>query len=205
VRLPTRDTMKPLAAAIAAAALLVAAVAFAAEPAASALQPPRVEPVAAVDLARYAGLWYEVARFPNRFQDTCSCCVTATYVPRPDGRLTVVNECRTRDGAVTRAEGEARKAAVDGPASRLKVRFAPGFLSFLPFVWGDYWILDLADDYSHALVGSPDRSYLWILSRQPSLPDATYARIVEQARRQGFDTGRLVRTPQREPGAPVAR
>jgi apolipoprotein D and lipocalin family protein len=198
--------MEPLAATTVAAALLVAAaVAIAAEQAASAVQPQRVEAVPKVDLARYAGLWYEIARFPNRFQDKCSCCVTATYVPRADGRLTVVNECRTRDGAVTRVEGEARKAAEDGPASRLKVRFAPGFLSFLPFVWGDYWILGLADDYSHALVGSPDRGYLWILSREPSLPDVKYAIVVEQARRQGFDTGRLVRTPQQAPGAPVAR
>jgi apolipoprotein D and lipocalin family protein len=182
--------------AVVAAALLAGAVALASEERANGASPMRVEAVPSVDLARYAGLWHEIARFPNRFQDKCACCVSATYTLLPDARVSVVNECRTRDGGLTRAEGVARRAEASGPDSRLKVRFAPGFLSFLPFVWGDYWILDLADDYSYALVGSPDRGYLWVLARETSLPDATYARVVAQARRQGFDSERLVRTPQ---------
>jgi len=196
--------MRPTAAVTAAvltAALLAGAVGLAGEERADAGQPMRVEAVPRVDLARYAGVWHEIARFPNRFQDKCACSVTATYTLLPDARVSVVNECRTRDGGLTRAEGVARRAAANGPDSRLKVRFAPGFLSFLPFVWGDYWILDLADDYSYVLVGSPDRGYLWVLARETSLPDATYARIVAQARRQGFDAGRLVRTPSQPPAA----
>ncbi len=160
-----------------------------------------VESVRAVDLGRYAGRWHEIARLPNRFQEKCACCTTATYTLRPDGRVTVVNECRTADGELTRAVGVARLASPDGPASRLKVRFAPAFLSFLSMVWGNYWVLDLADDYSHALVGSPDRGYLWILAREPALAEATYARLVEKARQQGFDTTRMVRTPQQGAGA----
>ena len=198
--------MRPTAAATAAAltaALLAAGgtLTLAREEPANRGQPKRVEAVPSVDLVRYAGRWYEIARFPNRFQDKCACCVSATYTLLPDTRVSVVNECRTRDGALTRAEGVARRAEANGPDSRLKVRFAPGFLSFLPFVWGDYWILDLADDYSYALVGSPDRGYLWVLAREATLPDATYARILEQARRQGFDAARLVRTPQQPPAA----
>src|SRR5512144_1930437 len=82
-----------------------------------------------VDLARYTGRWYEIARLPNRFQDQCAGDVAATYTLRPDGRVKVVNECRSRDGQITRAEGVAKRADEKGPASRLKVRFAPAWLS----------------------------------------------------------------------------
>jgi apolipoprotein D and lipocalin family protein len=149
-----------------------------------------------VELARYAGRWYEIARLPNRFQDQCAGDVAATYTLRPDGRVSVVNECRRRDGQTTRAEGVARRADAKGPASRLKVRFAPAWLSFLPFVWGDYWIVEVDRDYRHAVVGDPARKYLWILSRSPEMNAATYQSLVATAGRLGFDTGRLVRTPQ---------
>ena len=158
--------------------------------------PAPVEVVPAVDLDRYAGLWYEIARLPNRFQDDCACCVTATYTLREDGRLTVVNACRTADGKSTAVEGEAKLAREDGPNSKLKVRFAPRFLSFLGFVWGDYWILDLAEDYSQALVGSPDRKYLWVLSREPTLEEGTYTGILEKAASMGFETARVQKTRQ---------
>jgi apolipoprotein D and lipocalin family protein len=149
-----------------------------------------------VDLARYAGRWYEIARLPNRFQTQCASDVAATYALRADGRVSVVNECRRRDGQATRVEGVARRADAKGPASRLKVRFAPAFLSFLPFVWGDYWIVELDRDYRHAVVGDPSRKYLWILSRSPEMDDATYASLASAAGRLGFDTTRLARTPQ---------
>ncbi len=151
-----------------------------------------VRPVAEVDLTRYAGRWYEVARFPNWFEKKCVAETTADYTPLPDGGLRVVNACRTADGGVSTAEGRARVA---GKTSTLKVRFAPRWLSFVPFVWGDYWILDLTPDYHAALVGSPDRKYLWILARTPKLDEATYARLVAAAAAQGFDVGRLVKSP----------
>lgn len=154
-----------------------------------------VTPVDSVDLKRYAGRWYEVARFPNSFQSECAAETTADYELLSNGQIRVVNECRRADGRVKRAVGRARLADRDGPTSRLKVRFAPGFLSFLPMVWGNYWVLDLSEDYSAALVGDPGREYLWILSRSPTLADAMYGRMVATATRQGFDVSRLVRSP----------
>ena len=159
-------------------------------------QPSAVTVVPAVELDRYAGRWYEIARLPNRFQNDCACCVTATYTRREGDRLEVVNECRTADGTPKAARGEAKAATADGPSSKLKVRFAPRFLSFLGFVWGDYWILDLAEDYSHALVGSPDRKYLWVLSRERVMAEETYAGILEKAANMGFDVDRVERTAQ---------
>ena len=151
---------------------------------------PAVRTVPGVDLQRYAGDWYEVARLPNRFQRRCLGDVRATYTVRPDGRLDVLNQCRTGDGAID-AKGIAR--VVDTRTSaKLKVRFAPAALSFLPFVWGDYWILGLAPDYSWSVVGSPDRKYLWILSRTPGLPSPALAAAVDIARVNGFDAGRLI-------------
>lgn len=149
-----------------------------------------------VDLERYAGRWYEIARLPNRFQEKCAGDVAATYTLRADGRVRVVNECRRTDGSTTRAEGVARRAEASGPASRLKVRFAPAVLSFLPFVWGDYWILELDRGYRHALVGDPARKYLWILGRDPAMDAETYQGLAAAAARLGYDTSRLVRTPQ---------
>jgi apolipoprotein D and lipocalin family protein len=154
----------------------------------------RVESVPAVDLRRYAGLWHEVARLPNRFQARCVGETTATYEPLPNGELRVVNSCRDAEQRLIRVEGRARLADRRGPASRLKVRFAPEILAFLPMVWGDYWILDLTDDYGAALVGTPSRKYLWVLARTPQLDEATYQRLVATAAAQGFDVARLVRS-----------
>jgi apolipoprotein D and lipocalin family protein len=154
-----------------------------------------VKPVASVDLSRYAGRWYEIARYPNVFQKSCSGDVTATYEPKDNGRLRVVNRCARADGTVNEAEGEARP--VEGAANaRLKVRFAPAWLGALPFVWGDYWVIGLADDYRWALVGTPNRKYLWILSRTPQLTDSDWEAAVSRARENGFDTSRLQRTRQ---------
>ncbi len=150
-----------------------------------------VRALPALDLEQYAGRWFEVARFPNRFQQRCTADVTASYALRPDGKITVVNTCLTAEGERIRAEGRAKLADGDGPASRLKVRFAPAVLSFLPMVWADYWVLDLADGYRAALVGTPDRRYLWVLSREPELDEATYDRLVRTAAAQGFDVARL--------------
>jgi apolipoprotein D and lipocalin family protein len=156
-------------------------------------EPTTVRTVDSVNLDRYLGEWVEIARFPNRFQRTCAGDVRATYVRRADGRIDVINRCRTRDGSVIEARGVAR--VVDARTSaKLKVRFAPAFLSFLPLVWGDYWILGLADDYSWAVVGSPDRQYLWILARTPDIAADQFAAAVAVARGNGFDVDRLTKT-----------
>ena len=152
-----------------------------------------VTAVPSVDLDRYAGTWFEAARFDNRFQRSCAGDVTATYNRRPDGRLDVINRCRRADGSVTSARAIARVPDA-GTVAKLKVRFAPAALSWLPMVWADYWIIGLADDYSWAVVGTPDRKYLWILSRTPALEVAVYERALAVARANGFDPSRLQRT-----------
>jgi len=136
-----------------------------------------------------------VARFPNRFQSRCVRETVADYELLPNGELRVVNSCRGAGDEVIRAEGRAKLADRRGPTSRLKVRFAPRILSILPMVWADYWILDLTDDYRAALVGTPNREYLWVLSRTPQLDEATYQRLVAAAAAQGFDVTRLIRAP----------
>ncbi len=187
---PGEDRVKP--------SLMLAAAALAVqEP-----TPGPVRSVPTVDLGRYAGTWHEVARFPNKFQARCLAETVATYELLPNGQIRVVNSCRGADGKLIRVEGRARLADQAGPTSRLKVRFAPAFLSWLPMVWGDYWVLDLTDDYAAALVGTPDRKYLWVLSRTPAMADTTWARMVAAASRQGFDAGRLVRAPAADPEPP---
>ena len=126
-------------------------------------QPLRV--VDSVDLTRYAGRWYEAARFPNRFQDQCAGDVVVYYALRTDGRIDVVNRCRTSGGQVDEARGIGRKAGDRQSSARLEVRFAPAILSFLSSVWGDYWIIGLGPEYTWAVVGTPSREYLWILSQ----------------------------------------
>jgi len=173
--------------------VLVAVAVVAALPLMAAQPPLRVVPD--VDLTRYAGTWYEIARLPNRFQAKCAGEVVATYQPQPDGRIVVTNRCRTSTGEVTVATGIARR--VDGrPPSVLEVRFAPAFLSFLPAVWGDYQIIALGPDYDHAVVGTPDRAYLWVLSRAPRMEADLYRRLLDDARAQGFDVARVVETRQ---------
>lgn len=158
-----------------------------------ALAVQQVQTVPGVDLDRYLGEWHEVARFPNRFQTSCASDVVATYSKRDDGRIRVVNRCKMADGKMKDAEGVAR--VVDTATNaRLKVRFAPAALSFLPFVWGDYWIIGLAEDYSWAVVGSPDREYLWILARSPRLDDQSAAAARGIASANGFDVARLVQS-----------
>lgn len=155
--------------------------------------PLRVVPE--VDFARYQGRWYEIARLPNWFEKSCARDVTAEYTPRDDGRITVVNRCRQSDGKMKSAEGIARR--VDGkPPSVLKVRFAPAILSFIPQVWGDYQIISLSPEYSHVLVGTPDRKYLWILARAPRLDETVYRMLLDDARSQGFDVSKIEMPPQ---------
>lgn len=154
-----------------------------------------LQTVPAVDLGRYSGTWYEIARYPNRFQKQCTGDVTATYLLLENGDIKIVNRCRGESGEMDEAEGVARKADPEGTNARLRVRFAPALLSFLPFVWGNYWIIDLAPDYTYAVIGEPDRTYLWILARSTSLPEDTYAGILERLKGQGYDPLRLVRTP----------
>lgn len=148
------------------------------------VKPPPVT-VPRVDLARYMGTWYEIAKYPNRFQKGCL-CTTATYTLRSDGKVTVVNQCRTAEGRTREARGWA-KIVDPSTNAKLKVTF------FWPF-FGDYWILALGEDYCWAMVGAPDRRYLWILSRTQRLEETIYQMLAERAAALGFDLTRLVRT-----------
>jgi len=175
--------------------LLVAVAVIAALPLALVAADTPLRVVPDVDLTRYAGTWYEIARLPNRFQAKCAGEVVAAYELHSDGRIVVTNRCRTTTGDVTVATGIARR--VDGrPASVLEVRFAPAFLSFLPAVWGDYQIIALGTDYDHAVVGTPDRKYLWVLSRTPRMDQTLIRRLLEDAKGQGFDVAKIVQTRQ---------
>ncbi len=153
--------------------------------------------VAPVDLQRYAGTWYEQARLPNRFQRDCTGQVSATYEVLPDGRVGVTNRCAKADGSTEMAQGVARLVPVEGQpgAGRLEVSFAPRWLSWVPMVWGDYWIMQLDADYQVALVGTPDRKFLWVLSRAPQIDAARVQALMDYARNTGFDTATVVRTP----------
>jgi len=141
-----------------------------------------------VDLQRYAGRWFEIARYPNRFQRKCAGDTTATYSLREDGKIGVLNTCRKADGTVTSSSGSA-KVVDPSTNAKLKVTF------FWPFS-GDYWIIDLAPDYSYAVVGEPSRKYLWILSRTPHMEESTYREITDRIRFLGYDTARLIQTRQ---------
>ena len=148
--------------------------------------------VPSVDLARYMGRWYEVARFPNRFQKDCSGAATADYALQPGGRVQVTNRCPLADGKTDEAVGEARRIGAAGSA-RLEVRFAPAWLSWLPMVWGDYWVIDLDPAYTLAVVSEPERKFLWVLARQPQVEAATWDALMVRLRAQGFDLSRLQR------------
>jgi len=157
---------------------------------------PPLDVVPWVDLGRYAGSWYEIARLPNWFQKQCAGDVTATYTLLNDGAIQVVNSCRKKNGQIAQAEGRAKLADTDGPNTKLKVRFAPKLLSFLPFVWGNYWIIDLAPDYSYAVIGEPTRKYLWVLSRTPTMDDTILQSVLDQVEQKGYDLSSLIRTQQ---------
>ena len=146
-----------------------------------------VASVPAVDLARYSGKWFEMASFPMFFQRNCVADTTAQYAPAPDGSITVHNRCRTKDG-FDDATGKATVVESFGN-SRLKVSF------FWPFK-GDFWVLGLDPQYRWAVVGNPNRDYLWVLSRTPQLGKAMLEDALAAARAQGFDLNRLHYTPQ---------
>jgi apolipoprotein D and lipocalin family protein len=142
-----------------------------------------------VDLARYAGTWHEIARLPNRFESRCAGQPSATYTPRGE-TIEVINRCLTRQGTEKLAHGVAR-IEPDSGGAKLSVNFLPAWLHWLPFGWGDYWILFVDDAYSVAVVGNPSRDGLWILARERQLDAATLQALVDVAGEQGFAVNRL--------------
>lgn len=148
--------------------------------------------VASIDLQRYLGTWYEIARLPIRHEPEDATDVTAHYSLDADGSVRVQNRC-IHKGKIEEAIGQA--TAVDSSNSRLEVTFLPEGLRWIPFTKGDYWIIQIDSGYTSALVGSPDRKYLWLLSRQPQLDATTRQHYIEYAAQQGFDVDKLIHTP----------
>lgn len=206
--LNSRRSLSSTAHALALSAVMAVGSAALLPASASATGQPALQPVASVDAARYQGQWYQIAYYPNRFQKQCASDTTAVYRPLPQQRLEVINSCRTPDGTTSQAIGEARlkRPTVFGipigaalSSAKLEVRFAPGWLSWIPGVWADYWVIQLADDYRYAVVGEPTREYLWILSRTPTLSAQDEAAILARLPQQGYDPARLQREPQTQP------
>ena len=181
---PTSNLKKllPVASAVAVigAAFLLNRSAYAGEP---------LPTVPSVDLTRYQGTWYEIARLPLFWENKCDSHVTATYTLRPDGTVIVLNQCKKKDGTETASTGTAEVASKDNSNSKLKVSF------FWPFK-GDYWILNLDPDYCWALVGTPNLKNLWVLSRTPQLDKPILDQLIDQARQLGFDTQKLIYSKQ---------
>ena len=145
-------------------------------------QPPTT--VLKVDLEKYSGLWYEIAKIPNSFQDQCAYGTTAEYKINEDGEIEVINKCYDEEGEPDIAEGVAQVVDKETNA-KLEVSFV-SFLGIRPF-WGDYWIIGLDENYNWAVVGTPNRKYGWILSRTPALPDETMKIIFSILKKNSYN------------------
>lgn len=154
-----------------------------------------VKTIPSIDVARYLGTWYEIAKFPNWFQRKCLSGTNANYQLKEDGNVKVTNRCKVEGGEMAQAIGTARQ--IGGATSpKLEVRFAPDWLAILPFVWGDYWVIDLDPQYQLAAVSDPRREYLWILSRTPKVNQKSYDDLLQRLVAQQFDLTQLSLTPQ---------
>jgi len=141
-----------------------------------------------VDLNRYMGTWYEISRYPNPFEGDCAGDTMAHYSLQPDGRVEIVNSCRTRKGKTKTMRGTAK---VVDPTSNAKLKIEYDW----PYA-GDYWVLILNSFYEYAVVGEPSRKFLWILSRTPALDKGTYHGVLQQLEELGYDASRLKMTHQ---------
>jgi apolipoprotein D and lipocalin family protein len=152
---------------------------------------PPLQTVERVEIERYLGRWFEIARYDHGFERGCA-GVTADYALRDDRRIDVTNTCYKDglDGDVKTANGRAR-IADETTNAQLEVSF------FGPF-WGDYWIIDLDEDYRWAIVSEPQGRYLWILSRTPQMDEGTLQERLDWLEAQGFDTSMLIRVEQWE-------
>lgn len=149
-----------------------------------------LQTIPTVDVTRYMGRWYEIAKFPNRFQTQCVSDTAAEYRPLGDGRVEVRNRCGLQDGTIEDIVGAARQIG-GGDSPKFQVRFAPAWLSFLPAVWGDYWIIDLDRDYTLAAVSEPKREFLWILSRTPTVDAEAYRALLVRLQAMGLNIDKL--------------
>ena len=157
--------------------------------------PGLLTPVASLDVPRYMGTWFEIAKYPNWFQRTCVSNTKAEYKPQPDGSVQVVNRCTSEDGKTKEAIGTARQVGA-ATSPKLQVQFTPAWLSFIPFLWANYWVIDIDSNYQLVAVSEPKREYLWVLSRTPEVNPAAYAALLARLEEKGFDLRKLERTRQ---------
>lgn len=188
------QTLRPLMArcqAVALGGLLALCAAWANSASAWAQSAPLpLQSIASLDVPRYMGKWHEVAKYPNWFQRQCASATQATYSLQANGRVQVINQCKNDKGEWVGVQGEARQIG-GADSAQLKVRFAPEWLSFIPLVWGDYWVIELDPDHQWALVSEPRREYLWVLSRTPQLPAETYQALLRKLAGLGFDLKKI--------------
>lgn len=156
----------------------------------------KLQTVQNVDLKNYLGTWHEIARKPMYFQKKCDYNVTADYSLNENGSIKVDNRCYDKNGKLQQSIGEA--FVQNAPAnSKLKVSFLPKALRWLPVGRGDYWILKLDENYQVALIGTPNKKYLWLLSRSPQLDPAITAEYLNYAKSLGYDLSDLIETKQK--------
>lgn len=149
-----------------------------------------VTTVPRLELNRYLGRWYEICRLPLKWEDETATDITANYSLNDVGKVRVDNRCFDAKGTPTQSIGEA--TPIDQTNTRLKVTFLPEVIRWLPFTTGDYWVLKLDPGYRVALVGTPDRKHLWLLSRVPDLDGETLQEYLVEARAQGFELTKLI-------------
>lgn len=159
-------------------------------------EPTALESVPALDLNRYQGTWYEISKYPNSFQKKCVGGQTrAEYTLLPDNKVQVVNRCRLADGSMNEGRAIGRQVGGSG-SSKLEVSFAPSWLSFLPVVWGNYWVIDLDENYELVAVSEPKREYLWVLSRSKTVDPVAYEKLLSRLKEKGYDLSKLEKTSQ---------
>jgi apolipoprotein D and lipocalin family protein len=152
-----------------------------------------VKTVKYVDLKKYIGLWYEISKIPNRFQKQCVKSTTAKYIFEEDGDIKIINSCIDDEGEKDIAEGVAK--VVDKKSNaKLEVSFV-SFLGIRPF-WGDYWIIGLDENYKWAVIGTPDRKYGWVLSREPTLTNDVMNEIEIILKNNGYKPESFIKSDQ---------
>ncbi|CAM8983964.1 unnamed protein product [Rhodiola kirilowii] len=162
------------------------------------MAPNPMKPVTHLDIDRYMGRWYEIAKYPPRFQPKDGVNTRANYALNEDGTVKIVNETWV-DGKRRFIEGNAYKVDSESEEVKLKVKFyVPPFLPVIPVV-GDYWVLYIDEEYRYALVGQPSRKYLWILCRENNMDDEIYNKMLEKATEEGYDVSKLEKTVHTNP------
>lgn len=159
------------------------------------LPPSALAAIAVLDIPRYMGTWYEIAKFPNSFQKKCIGYTKAQYSLVAEGSVKVINRCMLENGEMNEAIGAAKQVGLP-TSGTLKVRFAPAWLSFIPAVWGDYWVIDLDDNYQLVAISEPKQEFLWVLSRVPMPDKQSYESLLGRLTRMGFNVQKLELTRQ---------